>query len=147
MLLKSFSKYGYEVGTDEAGRGCLAGPVTAAAIYIDHQLHTDLINDSKKLTINSSAVLRSFIESNSSHFSIAHIFEDTMEEKEMINATIKAKYHAISQLKFETEIITVNENRFKPYKQIPYEAIVKENAKYLSIVAASIFAKTCRDGD
>ena len=90
MLLKSFSKYGYEVGTDEAGRGCLAGPVTAAAIYIDQQLHTDLINDSKKLTINSRVVLRSFIESNSSHFSIAHIFEDTIDEINILNASIKA---------------------------------------------------------
>ena len=145
MLLKSFSKYGYEVGTDEAGRGCLAGPVTAAAIYIDHQLHTDLINDSKKLTINSRAVLRSFIESNSSHFSIAHIFEDTIDEINILNASIKAMHHAISQLTFEPEFIIVDGNRFKPYKQIPYETIVKGDAKYLSIAAASILAKTYRD--
>lgn len=145
MLLKSFSKYGYEVGTDEAGRGCLAGPVTAAAIYIDQQLHTDLINDSKKLTINSRAVLRSFIESNSSHFSIAHIFEDTIDEINILNASIKAMHHAISQLTFEPEFIIVDGNRFKPYKQIPYETIVKGDAKYLSIAAASILAKTYRD--
>lgn len=145
MLLKSFSKYGYEVGTDEAGRGCLAGPVTAAAIYIDQQLHTDLINDSKKLTINSRVVLRSFIESNSSHFSIAHIFEDTIDEINILNASIKAMHHAISQLTFEPEFIIVDGNRFKPYKQIPYETIVKGDAKYLSIAAASILAKTHRD--
>lgn len=145
MLLKSFSNYGYEVGTDEAGRGCLAGPVTAAAIYIDQQLHTDLINDSKKLTINSRVVLRSFIESNSSHFSIAHIFEDTIDEINILNASIKAMHHAISQLTFEPEFIIVDGNRFKPYKQIPYETIVKGDAKYLSIAAASILAKTYRD--
>lgn len=145
MLLKSFSKYDYEVGTDEAGRGCLAGPVTAAAIHINHQLHTTLINDSKKLTINSRAALRAFIENNSTHFSIAHVFEETIDEINILNASIKAMHNAISQLTFEPEFIIVDGSRFKPYKQIPHETIVKGDAKYLSIAAASILAKTHRD--
>lgn len=145
MLLKSFSEFQFEVGTDEAGRGCLAGPVTAAAIYVDNKLENELINDSKKLSINSRKNLRTFIEDHSQLFSIAHIYENTIDEINILNASIKAMHTAISQLTFEPEFIIVDGNRFKPYKQIPHETIVKGDAKYLSIAAASILAKTHRD--
>jgi len=145
MLLKSFSNLKLEVGTDEAGRGCLAGPVTAAAILINDKLENELINDSKKLSISSRKNLRSFIEEHNSFFSIAHVYENTIDEINILNASIEAMHQAISTLSFEPEFIIVDGNRFKPYKQIPHETIIKGDSKYLSIAAASILAKTCRD--
>ena len=100
MLLKSFSEFQFEVGTDEAGRGCLAGPVTAAAIYVDNKLENELINDSKKLSINSRKNLRTFIEDHSQFFSIAHIYENTIDEINILNASIKAMHTAISPINF-----------------------------------------------
>ena len=145
MLLKSFSNLKLEVGTDEAGRGCLAGPVTAVAILINDKLENELINDSKKLSISSRKNLRLFIEEHSSFFSIAHIYENKIDEINILNASIKAMHKAISTLSFEPEFIIVDGNRFKPYKQIPHETIIKGDSKYLSIAAASILAKTYRD--
>lgn len=145
MLLKAYSNLKIEVGTDEAGRGCLAGPVTAAAILINDKLESELINDSKKLSISSRKNLRFFIEEHNSFFSIAHVYEDTIDEINILNASIEAMHNAISTLSFEPEFIIVDGNRFKPYKQIPHETIIKGDSKYLSIAAASILAKTYRD--
>jgi len=145
MLLKAYSNLQIEVGTDEAGRGCLAGPVTAAAILINDKLENELINDSKKLSISSRKNLRSLIEEHNNFFSIAHIYEDTIDEINILNASIEAMHKAISTLSFEPEFIIVDGNRFKPYKQIPHETIIKGDSKYLSIAAASILAKTYRD--
>lgn len=145
MLLKAYSNLQIEVGTDEAGRGCLAGPVTAAAILINDKLENELINDSKKLSIGSRKNLRSFIEENNQLFSIAHVYENTIDEINILNASIEAMHQAISTLSFEPEFIIVDGNRFKPYKQIPHETIIKGDSKYLSIAAASILAKTYRD--
>ena len=145
MLLKAYSNLQREIGTDEAGRGCLAGPVTAAAILINDKLENELINDSKKLSIGSRKNLRSFIEENNNFFSIAHVYENTIDEINILNASIEAMHQAISTLSFEPEFIIVDGNRFKPYKQIPHETIIKGDSKYLSIAAASILAKTYRD--
>lgn len=145
MLLKTYSNLNLEVGTDEAGRGCLAGPVTAAAILINNKLENDLINDSKKLSIKSRNSLRLFIEEHNDFFSIAHIYENRIDEINILNASIEAMHKAISTLNFEPEFIIVDGNRFKPYKQIPHETIIKGDSKYLSIAAASILAKTYRD--
>jgi len=145
MLLKAYSNLQIEVGTDEAGRGCLAGPVTAAAILINDKLENELINDSKKLSISSRKNLRSFIEEHNSFFSIAHVYENTIDEINILNASIEAMHKAISTLSFEPEFIIVDGNRFKPYKEIPHETIIKGDSKYLSIAAASILAKTYRD--
>ena len=145
MLLKAYSNLEIEVGTDEAGRGCLAGPVTAAAILINDKLENELINDSKKLSISSRKNLRAFIEEHNNLFSIAHVYEDTIDEINILNASIEAMHQAISKLSFEPEFIIVDGNRFKPYKQIPHETIIKGDSKYLSIAAASILAKTYRD--
>lgn len=145
MLLKAYSNLQIEIGTDEAGRGCLAGPVTAAAILINDKLENELINDSKKLSIGSRKNLRYFIEEHNNFFSIAHVYEDTIDEINILNASIEAMHKAISTLSFEPEFIIVDGNRFKPYKQIPHETIIKGDSKYLSIAAASILAKTYRD--
>ncbi len=145
MLLKAYSNLQIEVGTDEAGRGCLAGPVTAAAILVNDKLENELINDSKKLSIGSRKTMRLFIEEHNSFFSIAHIFESRIDEINILNASIEAMHKAISTLSFEPEFIIVDGNRFKPYKQIPHETIIKGDSKYLSIAAASILAKTYRD--
>jgi len=145
MLLKAYSNLKIEVGTDEAGRGCLAGPVTAAAILINDKLENELINDSKKLSIGSRKNLRSFIEEHNSFFSIAHVYENNIDQINILNASIEAMHKAISTLNFEPEFIIVDGNRFKPYKQIPHETIIKGDSKYLSIAAASILAKTYRD--
>ncbi len=145
MLLKSYSNQRNEVGTDEAGRGCLAGPVTAAAILINDKLENELINDSKKISIGSRKILRSFIEEHNNSFGIAHVYENTIDEINILNASIEAMHQAISTLSFEPEFIIVDGNRFKPYKHIPHETIIKGDSKYLSIAAASILAKTYRD--
>lgn len=145
MLLKSYSNLLIEIGTDEAGRGCLAGPVTAAAILINDKLENELINDSKKLSIGLRKNLRSFIEEHNDLFSIAQVYENTIDEINILNASIEAMHKAISTLSFEPEFIIVDGNRFKPYKQIPHQTIVKGDSKYLSIAAASILAKTYRD--
>ncbi len=145
MLLKSYSNLLIEIGTDEAGRGCLAGPVTAAAILINDKLENELINDSKKLSIGSRKNLRSFIEEHNNLFSIAQVHENTIDEINILNASIEAMHKAISTLSFEPEFIIVDGNRFKPYKQVPHQTIIKGDSKYLSIAAASILAKTYRD--
>lgn len=145
MLQSFYSDFKLEIGTDEAGRGCLAGPVTAAAILINKKLELDLINDSKKLSIKSRSNLRTFIESNSDYFSVAHIYEETIDEINILNASILAMHKAIDGLSFTPEYIIVDGNRFKPYKNIPHQTIIKGDAKFLSIAAASILAKTYRD--
>lgn len=145
MLLKSYSNLQFEIGTDEAGRGCLAGPVTAAAILINKEIESELINDSKKLSLKSRSILRKFIEENNNLFQIAHIFEDRIDEINILNASIEAMHKAISQLNFIPEFIIVDGNRFKPYQNIPHTTIIKGDSKYLSIAAASILAKTYRD--
>lgn len=145
MLLKSYSHLELEVGTDEAGRGCLAGPVTAAAILINEKLENKLINDSKKLSLKSRNSLRRFIEEHNNMFQIAHIYEGRIDEINILNASIEAMHSAISQLHFTPEFIIVDGNRFKPYKEIAHKTIVKGDSKYLSIAAASILAKTYRD--
>ena len=145
MLLKSYSALNLEVGTDEAGRGCLAGPVTAAAILLNPNTENELINDSKKLSLKARNNLRTFIEENNDLFSIAHVSEKRIDEINILNASIEAMHTAISQLSFEPEFIIVDGNRFKPYQNIPHQTIVKGDSKYLSIAAASILAKTYRD--
>lgn len=145
MLLKSYSNLEFEVGTDEAGRGCLAGPVTAAVILINEKLESELINDSKKLSLKSRNLLRNFIEEHNNLFQIAHIPEDRIDEINILNASIEAMHTAISKLHFIPEFIIVDGNRFKPYNEVQHKTIVKGDSKYLSIAAASILAKTYRD--
>lgn len=145
LLLTKFSDKTFECGTDEAGRGCLAGPVTAAAVILNHEFYGHLINDSKKLSHKTRENLKSMIINECECFGISHIYPDEIDNINILNASIKAMHLSIAQLSCEPEFIIVDGNRFKTYNNIPHETIVKGDAKYLSIAAASILAKTARD--
>ena len=146
MALKiQFSTYNLECGTDEAGRGCLAGPVTAAAVILPLTFKNKLLNDSKQLSEKNRDILKPIIEHQSVSFGVQHIFESEIDTINILNASIKAMHGAISTLNPIPEYIIVDGNRFKPYHTIPHETIIKGDSKYLSIAAASILAKTYRD--
>ncbi len=134
-----------EAGTDEAGRGCLAGPVTAAAVILPSDFTHPLLNDSKKLTKKQRAALRPIIEKEAIAFSVAHCSVVEIEEINILNASIKAMHNAISGLSVRPEFIAVDGNRFHNFEAIPHECIIKGDGKYLNIAAASVLAKTYRD--
>lgn len=145
MLKKQHSKFRLECGTDEAGRGCLAGPVTAAAVILPRTFRNKLINDSKQLNSSSRNLLREFIEQKAFCFSVQHVYMEKIDEINILNASILAMHRCIDHLKTAPEFIVVDGNRFKNYKSIPHECIIKGDGKYLNIAAASILAKTYRD--
>lgn len=145
ILLKLFHKYNDEIGTDEAGRGCLAGPVTAAALILPKDFKNTILNDSKLLSEKKRVALRPIIEDCASCFGVAHIYPDKIDKINILNASILAMHKAIDQLDGLLKFIIVDGNRFKPYKNIPYECIVKGDGKYMNIAAASVLAKTYRD--
>jgi ribonuclease HII len=140
-----YSNYVLECGTDEAGRGCLAGPVTAAAVILPLSFKNTLLNDSKQLSEKNRTHLKSIIQSEATCYSIEHVYENEIDKINILNASIKAMHHSISSLNIEPEYIIVDGNKFKTYKSIPYKTIIKGDSKYLSIAAASILAKTHRD--
>ena len=145
MLKSSYSKYGLEAGTDEAGRGCLAGPVVAAAVILPVDFSHELLNDSKKLTENQRNKLRPIIEEEAIAFGVSYVYQKKIDEINILNASILAMHQAIEILKTEPKFIIVDGNKFKKYKNILHETIVKGDGKYLSIAAASVLAKTYRD--
>jgi len=145
MLKLNYSNYALECGTDEAGRGCLAGPVTAAAVILPLDFKNDILNDSKVLTEKKRLHLKPIIETQATSFGVAHVFEDTIDDINILNASIMAMHKSIDQLLDKPDFIIVDGNRFKPYKNINFETIVKGDSKYLSIAAASVLAKTFRD--
>ncbi len=134
-----------EAGTDEAGRGCLAGPVTAAAIILPNDFDNPVLNDSKQIPEGQRLQLKTLLESQAVSFGIQHIHEETIDDINILNASILAMHKALGQLTQEPEFIIVDGNRFKPYGCIPHECIVKGDAQFMSIAAASILAKTHRD--
>lgn len=134
-----------EAGTDEAGRGCLAGPVTAAAIILPEGFQSATLNDSKQLPKSKRDVLRPYLEENALSFSVVHVFPEEIDKINILNASILAMQRALDQLKSAPKFIIIDGNRFKPYNEIPFECIVKGDSKYLSIAAASVLAKTHRD--
>ena len=144
-LINTFSKQVLECGTDEAGRGCLAGPVTAAAVILDPKFENIILNDSKQLSEKKRFLLKPIIELKAISFGVSHIFQKEIDSINILNASIKAMQLSIEQLNPEPEFIIVDGNRFKPYKDIPYKTIIKGDSKYLSIAAASVLAKTYRD--
>ncbi|MBU2906681.1 ribonuclease HII [Arenibacter algicola] len=144
-MLKAFYKYDLEAGTDEAGRGCLAGPVTAAAVILPKDFSNDTLNDSKVLSSTKRDLLRPIIETSATSFGIAQIFPDEIDKINILNASFLAMHKALDQLNTNPEFIIVDGNRFNPYQNIPHACIVKGDGKYLSIAAASILAKTYRD--
>jgi ribonuclease HII len=145
MLELKFSHYNLECGTDEAGRGCLAGPVTAAAILLPDSFHLDGLNDSKKLSEKTRLKLKKSIEMKAISFSVTHVNPEIVDEINILNASILAMQQSIAKLNPTPEYIIVDGNRFKPIEKIPYSTIVKGDSKYLSIAAASVLAKTYRD--
>lgn len=144
-LLKHFSNSNIECGTDEAGRGCLAGPVTAAAVILAPNFENQILNDSKQLTEKKRLLLKDIIEKDALSFGVAHIYMNEIDSINILNASIKAMHKSIAVLNPEPEYIIVDGNKFKPYKKVPYNTIIKGDGKYLSIAAASILAKTYRD--
>ena len=134
-----------ECGTDEAGRGCLAGPVTAAACILPDDFSHPLLNDSKKLTESQRTELRTIIESSAIAWAVAHVTELEIDSMNILNASIEAMHRAILKLNPTPEFIAVDGNRFKPLGQIPFQCVIKGDGKYQNIAAASVLAKTERD--
>jgi ribonuclease HII len=134
-----------EAGTDEAGRGCLAGPVTAAAVILPEHFELPLLDDSKKLTDNQRYKLRPMIEQQALSFAIAHVYQDEIDTINILNASIKAMHLALDQLTLRPEFISVDGNKFKPYHNLSFECVVKGDGKLMNIAAASVLAKTYRD--
>lgn len=144
-MLERFHSSKIIAGTDEAGRGCLAGPVTAAAVILPEDFQHNLLNDSKKIKVSTRNILRRFIEDECASFGVHHVFMEEIDEINILNASILAMHRAIDQLDCEPEFIVVDGNKFKPYRSIDHACIIKGDGKYLSIAAASILAKTYRD--
>lgn len=134
-----------EAGCDEAGRGCLAGSVFAAAVILPPYYENELLNDSKKLTDRKRKQLREIIEHDAVDWAVGIVEPGEIDEINILNASILAMHRALDQLKVRPEAVIVDGNRFKPYCDLPYTTIVKGDGKYLSIAAASILAKTYRD--
>ena len=134
-----------ECGTDEAGRGCLAGPVTAAAVILPPSYSHPLLTDSKKLTAKQRTELRKEIERVAIAYGIAHVLPERIDEINILNASIEAMHLAIQKLNPPPEYILVDGNRFTPHLEIPHKCIVKGDACFLNIAAASVLAKTERD--
>ena len=145
MLKNNFSGYQFEVGTDEAGRGCLSGPVVAAAVILPLDYHNKLLNDSKQLSEAKRKKLRPIIEKDALAFGVSFINEKEVDQLNVLQASITGMHRAISMMSITPEYIIVDGNKFKPYEDVPFETIVKGDAKYLSIAAASVLAKTYRD--
>jgi len=144
MLKSNFSDK-IEAGTDEAGRGCLAGPVTAGAVILPRHFKNVILNDSKQLNEKKRLMLKMLIKEKAIAYGIVHVFPEKIDEINILNASILAMHHAIGQLSARPEFIIVDGNRFKPYGTIPYQCIIKGDSKYMSIAAASVLAKTYRD--
>ncbi|MGC6437479.1 MAG: ribonuclease HII [Flavobacteriaceae bacterium] len=144
MLKSRITHHKLECGTDEAGRGCLAGPVTAAAVILPKLFNNDVLNDSKQLSYKKRISLRSVIENEAVSFGVCHVFPNEIDKINILNASILAMHRAVDQLN-NVHFIAVDGNRFKPYGTTPYETVVKGDAKYLHIAAASVLAKTYRD--
>jgi ribonuclease HII len=134
-----------EAGCDEAGRGCLAGPVYAAAVILPTHFYNPLLNDSKKLNEKQRYALRDIIQQEAIAWAVGSIDQVEIDEINILNASIKAMHLSIDKLKKKPKFIIIDGNRFKPYKKIPHQTIIKGDGKYASIAAASILAKTYRD--
>lgn len=145
MLKRQFQNNLLEAGVDEAGRGCLAGPVTAAAVILPPDFYSELLNDSKKLSVSSRNILRKVIEKEAISYAVAFADEREIESINILNASILAMHRAINQLTITPEFLSIDGNRFKAYLELPHKTIVKGDALYMNIAAASVLAKTYRD--
>lgn len=145
MLLSHYYEGLVEIGCDEAGRGCLAGSVYAAAVILPPDYENELLNDSKKLSAKKRYTLRAEIERDAVAWAVGVVTPEEIDKINILNASFLAMHRALDQLKVRPEAVIVDGNRFKPYQELPFTTIVKGDGKYLSIAAASILAKTYRD--
>ena len=146
MDLKLFLQAGrIEAGCDEAGRGPLVGPVTAAAVILPDDFHNEIINDSKQLSERKRNMLRPIIEQQARAWAVAHVWPEEIDRINILNASFLAMHRVVSALKLRPQHLLIDGNRFRPYEDIPHTTVVKGDGKYLSIAAASILAKTYRD--
>ena len=145
MLEVQYSDHDFECGTDEAGRGCLSGPVTAAAVILNKNFKSKLITDSKKLSINQREEAKKIILKNCIAYAIFSVSNQKIDEINILNASILAMQKSINKLNHKVDFIIVDGNKFKPINNIEFKTIIKGDQKYLNIAAASILAKTYRD--
>ncbi len=145
MLISQYSDHKLEAGCDEAGRGCLAGPVVAAAVILDYQNDIDQLNDSKKLSKKQREILLPEIKLKAISYAIGIVSHQEIDQINILNASFLAMHRALDQLKYQPKFLLIDGNRFNPYKDINHECVVKGDAKVKAIAAASILAKTYRD--
>ena len=145
LLLPFFHNKFIEAGLDEAGRGCYAGPVFAAAVILPKDFFHPLLNDSKQLTKEERDSLRPIIEKESIAYSVSSVSNDEIDRINILQASFKAMHLALNKLKSKPELLLIDGNRFKPYKKTPHHCIIKGDGIYASIAAASVLAKTYRD--
>lgn len=145
MLLPFYKENQIEAGCDEAGRGCLAGPVFAAAVILPIDFCNDLLNDSKQLTEKQRYMLRPIIEEQAIAWAVGIVSAKEIDKINILNASFLAMHRAVDQLTVRPNFLIIDGNRFRPYDKIPHQCIVKGDGKYMSIAAASVLAKTYRD--
>ena len=145
MLARYYKKNIQEAGCDEAGRGCLAGPVVAAAVILPKDYENILLNDSKKLSANARAKLRPEIEQVALAWAVAFVDNNEIDEINILNASFLAMHRAVEQLSQKPKLLLIDGNRFNPHPDIEHECFIKGDGRYMSIAAASILAKTHRD--
>ena len=144
-LIKKWSENYVEAGCDEVGRGCLCGPIVAAAVVLDDNFEQNLVNDSKKLNFKTRLELDDYIKNNVKDYAIAELSPEFIDQHNILNASIHAMHNALDKLTIRPELILVDGNKFHPYNYIPHQCIIKGDSKILSIAAASILAKNYRD--
>ena len=145
MLLNRYQEKTPECGIDEAGRGCLAGPVTAAAVILPDDIKPGIINDSKQLTADQRSDMTAFIKEKALSYGIAHVSPERIDEMNILQASILAMHLALEKLDHQPAFISVDGNKFNTYKNVPHACLIKGDGKYLNIAAASILAKKSRD--
>jgi ribonuclease HII len=145
MLISAFTPDLIEAGCDEVGRGCLAGPVVAAAVILPKNYQHELLNDSKQLSKEERQRLQTDIMRDAVAWAIAEVSNEEIDSINILNASFKAMHLALDQLKVRPQFLLIDGNRFKPYHEIPFECIIKGDGAYLSIAAASVLAKNYRD--
>jgi ribonuclease HII len=145
ILLNNFSGHKLEAGTDEAGRGCLAGPVVAAAVILPQSFDHPILNDSKQLSEKQRFQLKPYIEEKALAYAVSFVWQQEIDKINILQSSLLAMHKALAELSIEPEFIIIDGNKFNTFKSIPHQTIVKGDGKYMSIAAASILAKTYRD--
>lgn len=143
--MERYLYHGLVAGCDEAGRGCLAGPVVAAAVVLPGDFHHPDLNDSKKISQGKREALREVIESEAQHFAVGYLTPKEIDTFNILRGSFMAMHRALFQLSGQPDLILVDGNRFLPYQDVPFECVIKGDGRFMSIAAASILAKTYRD--